>query len=71
MADHQRFTLATDIKVYFCDPRSPRQRRSMRMRMDYCGNICPRKSDGESAAKSGPMEESLPRSSVPDLASCS
>jgi IS30 family transposase len=20
MADHQRFTLATDIKVYFCDP---------------------------------------------------
>jgi IS30 family transposase len=23
MADHQRFTLATDIKVYFCDPQSP------------------------------------------------
>jgi IS30 family transposase len=23
MADHRRFTLATDIKVYFCDPRSP------------------------------------------------
>ena len=22
MADHQRFTLATDIKVYFCDPES-------------------------------------------------
>jgi IS30 family transposase len=28
MADHQRFTLATDIKVYFCDPQSPWQRRS-------------------------------------------
>ena len=28
MADHQRFTLATDIKVYFCDPRSPWQRGS-------------------------------------------
>jgi IS30 family transposase len=22
MADHTRFTLATDFKVYFCDPRS-------------------------------------------------
>jgi len=28
MADHQRFTLATDIDVYFCDPRSPWQRGS-------------------------------------------
>ena len=28
MADHERFTLATDIKVYFCDPRSPWQRGS-------------------------------------------
>ena len=25
MADHQRFTVATDIKVYFCDPQSPWQ----------------------------------------------
>ena len=28
MADHQRFSLATDIKVYFCDPKSPWQRGS-------------------------------------------
>ena len=28
MADHQRFTLATDIDVYFCDPNSPWQRGS-------------------------------------------
>jgi IS30 family transposase len=26
MADHKRFTLATDIQVYFCDPRNPWQR---------------------------------------------
>ena len=23
LADHRRFTLATDIAVYFCDPQSP------------------------------------------------
>jgi UrcA family protein len=27
-ADHRRFTLATDIKVYFCDPQNPWQRGS-------------------------------------------
>jgi len=26
LADHKRFTLATDIKVYFCDPKNPWQR---------------------------------------------
>jgi IS30 family transposase len=28
MADHQRFTLDTNIQVYFCDPKSPWQRGS-------------------------------------------
>lgn len=28
MSDHQQFTLATDIQVYFCDPQSPWQRGS-------------------------------------------
>jgi len=28
MADHKRFSLATDIKVYFCDPQNPWQRGS-------------------------------------------
>jgi IS30 family transposase len=26
MKSHEKFTLATDIKVYFCDPYSPWQR---------------------------------------------
>jgi IS30 family transposase len=28
MGEHQRFTLATDINVYFCDPHNPWQRGS-------------------------------------------
>jgi IS30 family transposase len=28
MADHKRFSLATDVKVYFCDPQQPWQRGS-------------------------------------------
>jgi IS30 family transposase len=28
MADHQGFSLATDVKVYFCDPQQPWQRGS-------------------------------------------
>ena len=27
-ADHKRFTVATDVTVYFCDPQSPWQRGS-------------------------------------------
>ena len=37
MADHQRFSLDTNIKVYFCDPHSPWQR-------SYCQKWCMRNS---------------------------
>ncbi|VVE21628.1 integrase [Pandoraea fibrosis] len=26
LANHKNFTIATDVKAYFCDPRSPWQR---------------------------------------------
>ena len=28
LAEHRRFTIATDVAVYFCDPKSPWQRGS-------------------------------------------
>jgi len=42
MAGHKRFTMATEIQVYFCDPQTPWQRGSNENTMDYCGNIFPR-----------------------------
>ena len=39
MADHKNFTIATDVQVYFCDPRSPWQRSSNENTTAYYGNI--------------------------------
>jgi IS30 family transposase len=38
LTDHRRFTLATKIDVYFCDPQSPWQRGRMRTPMACCDN---------------------------------
>ena len=42
MADHQRFTLATDIKVYFWTPRTPGNGARMRTPMVCSGSTSPR-----------------------------
>jgi IS30 family transposase len=44
MAQHVRFTEATGVEVYFCDPKSPWQRGSAaatRTPTGYCASTCP------------------------------
>ena len=55
MAAHKRFTLATDIKVYFCDPRSPWQRGSKRTLTACSGSTCPRASTSRATHKPSSM----------------
>jgi len=45
LADHQRLTLATEVEVYFCDPRSPWQRGSNENTNRLLRQYLPRGSD--------------------------
>jgi len=38
MAKHKTFTMATDVKVYFCDPQSPGSAARTKTRMGYYDN---------------------------------
>jgi IS30 family transposase len=45
MASHKKFTVATDVKVYFCDPKSPCQRATSENTNRLLRQYLPRKSD--------------------------
>lgn len=45
MAQHKRFTVATDVRVYFCDPRSPWQRGSSENTNGLLRQYFPRETD--------------------------
>jgi IS30 family transposase len=45
MTEHHKFTIATDVKVYFCDPRSPWQRGSNENTNGLLRQYLPRTSD--------------------------
>jgi hypothetical protein len=45
MAAHKRFTVATDVRVYFCDPKIPWQRATSENTNRLLRQYLPRKSD--------------------------
>jgi IS30 family transposase len=45
MASHKKFTVVTDVKVYFCDPKSPWQRATSENTNRLLRQYLPRKSD--------------------------
>ncbi len=55
LADHKRFTMETDIDVYFCDPQSPGSADRTKTPTACCGSTSPRNRSG--AALAGRAEQ--------------
>ncbi len=51
MADHKRFTLATDIQVYCCHPQNPWQRGSNKNRNGLLRQYSPKKQTYQATRK--------------------
>jgi IS30 family transposase len=61
LAEHKAFSLASDIDVYFCDPRSPWQRETNESTNDFLRQYFPKGSDlsGDSQASLNKIAERL------------
>lgn len=59
MAQHQSFTMATDVQVYFCDPQSPWQRGSSENTNGLLRQYLPKKTEVSSYSQSGLDEIAL------------
>jgi hypothetical protein len=68
LADHQRLKLATDIEVYFCDPRSPWQRGSNENTNRLLRQYLPRGHRPRSAQPSQAQRQAAQRASEKALA---
>jgi hypothetical protein len=68
LADHQRLTLATEIDVYFCDPRSPWQRGSSENTNRLLRQYLPRGTDLSCQAKLSAIARQLNEKTPKDLA---
>jgi transposase, IS30 family len=63
MADHRQLTIATDVKVYFCDPHAPGNAAATRTPTVCCANTCPRAPTCPSSAK--PTSTRSPKTQQP------
>ena len=62
MAQHQSFTVAADVKVYFCDPQSPWQRGSNENTNGLLRQYLPKKADMSSYSQSDLPNRAAPQS---------